>query len=164
MITITLNRDDERRAADFGYRRTTENDSKVDQSIQKVNFHESIARDSEGVGAEMALAKYIGKTDFEPTVNTFKDEPDIDWNGLPIEVKWTKWKDGHLIIKDSDRNTDIAILITGQSPEYYIIGWIPVVIAKRERFKHKDGSWWVSQINLSPIENLQRSYHANAHI
>jgi hypothetical protein len=165
MISIILDPSDEQRAADYGYRRTIENDSKQDQSVQKVNLHESIARDSEGVGAEMALAKYIGKSDFEPTVNTFKDEPDIDWNGLPIEVKWTKYVAGQLIVHEYDRTTDIAVLVTGKSPHYFIAGWIPVAIAKKPRYRHsKQPNWWVTQINLQPIENLRKSTYGQTAI
>jgi hypothetical protein len=162
MIPVILDRPSEILAATVGLRRTVENAFKVDQSVQKVNFFESIARDGEAAGAELALAQYFDLPDFELSVNTFKNSADI---GSRIECKWTRWQDGHLIIKESDRDCDIAILVVGQSPTYYVVGWIPVAIAKKDRFKHaKSNSWWVSQINLRPIETFQRSRDAHSHL
>jgi hypothetical protein len=160
MIPVILDRPSEILAATVGLRRTVENAFKVDQSFQKVNFFESIARDGEAAGAELALAQYFGLDDFELSVNTFKNQADM---GSRIECKWTRWQDGHLIIKESDRNQDIAVLVVGQSPTYYVVGWIPVAIAKKDRFKHeKSNSWWVSQVNLRPIETFQRSQDAHS--
>lgn len=160
MIPIKLTRDDEFTAASTAFRRAFENADKVDRSYQKLNFHDAIARDADSIGGEIAVAMYFGIKDFEPTVGTFKASADV---GSRIEVKHTKWKDGHLIIKPSDRNQDIAVLVVGTSPQYWIAGWIPVSIAKKDRFKHSGSdSWWVSQINLQPIENLKGSNYGSA--
>ena len=115
MIPVMLDRTAEIMAASIGMRRTVENSNKVDQSIQKVNFFESVARDGEAAGAELALAKYFGLPDFELSVGIFKTQADI---GSRIECKWTRWRDGHLIIKQSDRDQDIAVLVVGESPTY----------------------------------------------
>jgi hypothetical protein len=125
------------------------------KAIQKLNLAKSIARDAEAIGAEMVVARYLGVKDFEPTINTFKNQADV---GSSIEVKHTSWKDGHLIVKPSDRDSDIAVLVVGESPNYLIIGWIPVVVAKSPRYKSdQSNSYWVSQINLQPIETLRGS-------
>jgi hypothetical protein len=160
MIKINLTKDDELECASVAFRRTFETPEKVDQSFEKLNTFDDIARNSEAIGAEMAAAKLFGYKEWSPSVNTFKREADI---GSRIEIKHTKWESGHLIIKPSDRNEDIAVLVTGKSPTYLIIGWIPVAMAKQNRYKHdKSDSWWVSQINLQPIENLARSIYGNA--
>jgi hypothetical protein len=154
MIPVILDRPSEILAATIGLRRTVENAFKVDQSVQKVNFFESIARDGEAAGAELALAQYFGLDDFELSVNTFKNQADL---GSRIECKWTRWQDGHLIIKESDRNQDIAVLVVGQSPTYYVVGWIPIAIARRPQAQRSDGSWWINQSDLHPMENFLRS-------
>jgi len=65
-----------------------------------------------------------------------------------------------LIVHEYDRVADIAILVTGSTPHYYIAGWIPVAIAQKARFRHSNQpNWWVSQINLQPIESLRKSIH-----
>lgn len=127
---------------------------------KKLSFHEFVAQMAESICAEMVVAKYFGLTDFDPADSEFKKTADV---GSRIEVKWTKYDAGALIIGDSDRNTDIAVLVTGTSPTYSIKGWIPVSIAKNQRWRRRDQpTFWVEQYNLHPIENLRRSSHGEA--
>jgi len=121
----------------------------------KLSFHEYMAQISESIGAEYAVARYLGYEDFNPLDSKFKATADV---GAIFEVKWTKYDAGSLIIYDSDRNCDIAILVTGRSPNYVIKGWIPVAVAKDKRWRRVDQpTYWVEQYNLHPIENLRRS-------
>jgi hypothetical protein len=93
-------------------------------------------------------------------MSRFKLTADV---GAAIEVKWTHYDGGSLIIYESDRNHDVAVLVVGKSPKYRIAGWIPVSIAKRDRYKHhKQPTWWIGQQNLQPIENLYRSKYGEA--
>ena len=148
--TITVN--DEFNALAIAYARAANMDNQMEGAIQKLNLAKSIARDAEAIGAEMVVARYLGIADFEPTLNTFKNSADV---GSRIEVKHTSWRDGHLIVKPSDRDTDLAVLVVGESPNYTIIGWIPVSIAKTPKFKSdQSNSWWVSQINLRPMDSI----------
>lgn len=125
----------------------------------RLNFHEQIAEIAESKGAEWAVAKYFG-IDYDPDENNGKERADVG-NGL--EVKWTKYADGHLIVYPTDRITDVAILVTGKFPDYYLAGWIPVGIAKRPRYKKSDQeSWWVGINNLQPISNLKGSNYGEA--
>ena len=157
MILVRLSREDEIAAHKAGLERESRYGSNPKFNGNKGNFHNAVVIHSEAVGAEMAVARYFGIEDFVPTVNTFKNEPDIDLNGLGLEVKQTSHKAGHLIVTDDDRDTDIAVLVVGESPSYYVVGWIPVGVAKRPRFQSSQGGYWISQINLQPIETLKRS-------
>ena len=160
MIKIKLERKDELTAAAIAFRREAESPGKVDRSVQKVTFHESIYRNAEAIGSEMAVAAYFGIPNFEPTVNTFKLKADL---GGGIEIKWTKWEGGHLIIKPSDRDEDVAILVTGASPNYELRGWMPIKRAKTGRYASREGdSWWVPQADLYPLDDLVRSHYATA--
>lgn len=125
----------------------------------KLNFHERIAELSESFAAELAVARLFGYP-YDPFKQTFKVQADVGEN---LEIKWTSFDNGHLIVYPTDRNSDIAILVTNRHPHYTVKGWMPVSIAKKDRYK-KDGqdSWWVSQINLQPIETLERSNFAPA--
>lgn len=162
MIPMKLERIDEFTAASTAFKRAFDNAEKVDRSFQVLNLHDGIARDAESIGAEIVVAQYLNIKDFEPTSGTFKREADV---ASCIEVKHTAYKNGHLIIKDSDRNQDIAVLVVGKSPQYWIVGWIPVAIAKKDKYRHsKSDSWWVSQINLQPIETLRKSQYGNAQL
>jgi hypothetical protein len=82
--------------------------------------------------------------------------------GDKFEVKWTKYTIGQLIVHEYDRTSDIAILVTGSSPHYFIAGWIPVSVAQKPRYRHsQQPNWWVSQINLQPIETLRKALYGN---
>lgn len=162
MILVRLSREDEIVAASAGLARESRYGSNPKFQGNKGNFHNAVTIHAEAVGAEIAVARYFGLEDFVPTVNTFKNEPDINLHGVSLEVKQTSHKRGHLIITDDDRDTDIAVLVCGESPSYYIVGWIPVGVAKRPRFLSSQGGYWVSQINLQPIETLKRSDYGKA--
>ena len=126
----------------------------------RLNFHEYVAQVAESIAAEIVVAKYFGIEGFDPADSKFKETADV---GAGLEVKWTKYDTGQLIVYETDRNSDVAVLVTGTSPTYVIRGWIPVVIAKRDRYKHRNQpTWWVTQPNLQPIENLQRSNYGKA--
>jgi hypothetical protein len=125
------------------------------------NLHELIAQYAEALGAEWIVAKYLG-VDYDPFVSKHKQAADVSSN---IEVRWTKYVAGHLVVHEYDRDKDVAILVTGESPNYFIAGWIPVSMAKRTKYRHsKQPNWWVTQINLQPIENLRRSNYGHSAI
>ena len=161
---ITLTHDEEVQAAAAAFlceSKGAENFYFHDQNMRG-NIHESIRRTAEALGAEIAAAKYFGIADFKLEIIKFKERADL---GNRIEVKHTKWLDGHLILRERDRTQDLAVLVVGESPIYYVKGWIPIRAAKTSRFKHdKDGSWWVSQINLNSMENLKESNFGNLEI
>ena len=126
-----------------------------------LSFQERVAEEAEGVAAEWAVAKYYGLP-FDPMKanDHYKAKADV---GNAIEVRWSKWNDGHLIIYEYDRKTDIAVLVIGKSPTYTIRGWIPVAVAQKDRYRHaQQPTWWVAQHHLQPIETLKASVYANA--
>jgi hypothetical protein len=127
---------------------------------KRLNFHEYVGQVAESIVAEILVARFLGFTSFDPRVSKFKETADV---GSFIEVKWTKYDSGQLIVYENDRNTDVAILVTGTSPNYRLAGWIPIAMAKKPRYKHaKQPTWWVTQQNLQPIENLKGSNYGQA--
>jgi hypothetical protein len=124
------------------------------------NFHEKVTELAQAIEAEWIVAKYYGR-DFNPFANKGKRVADV---GNGIEVKHTE-SGFHLIIYPNDRITDVAVMVTGKSPEFHIVGWIPVAMAKRPRFKKAtQDSWWVNMRDLQPIETLVRSSYGAAAI
>lgn len=125
-----------------------------------LNFHEKVTELAQAIEAEWIVAKYFGK-DFDPFASKYKRIADV---GNGIEVKHTE-SGFHLIVYPNDRNTDVAVLVTGKSPEFHITGWIPVSMAKRPRFKKAtQDSWWINMRDLQPIETLIRSSYGTAAI
>jgi hypothetical protein len=161
-IRIVLDYAQEQQAHSIGFERITQVQARVDAASRRnkgVNYHEAVMESSEAVGAEIAVAQYFGISGFQPTVNTFKNEADI---GAKIEVKWTKYNNGHLIVTNNDREHDIAVLVSGKSPVYLIAGWIPITMARKTKYRNQDGSYWISRLNLFPIEDLKRSIYGDS--
>ena len=129
------------------------------RAVRNLNFHEYVSEMSESVGSEIAVAEYFGIKNFIPTNNTYKRQADI---GTQIEVKWTKYTDGSLIIGKTDRLNDVGVLVVGRSPVYYICGWIPVIMARKAKYHNHDGSHWVGQKDLFPIKDLRRSVYGSS--
>ncbi len=134
---------------------------------QSLNYHEMIAQHAESVGAEIAVAQYFGVRNFMPSINTFKDEADVDLEISRIEVKHTRHVNGHLILQESQRSrpNDVCILVAGRSPVYQLIGWIPAFMAMRPRYKHsQQGNYWVNQRNLFEMKYLRSSNYGDTQI
>jgi hypothetical protein len=130
------------------------------RAVRNLNFHEYVSEMSESVGAEIAVAEFFGLKGFTPTLNTFKDEPDV---GGRLEVKWTKYLNGSLIINKTDRDDDVAVLVVGRSPVYSLAGWIPIKMARVERFYHRlQDNYWITQRDLFPISDLRSSSYGTS--
>jgi len=162
-VKINLDYPQQLRAAEVALQRikqlnlTPDHGSRYDKQL---SFPEYVAQVTESIGAEIAVAKYFGMIGFDPAMSRFKETADV---GAAIEVKWTRYDGGSLIIYESDRNADVAVLVVGKCPKYRIAGWIPVSIAKKDRYRHhSQPTWWVGQNNLQPIENLYRSKYGEA--
>ena len=124
-----------------------------------LNTHEQVSELAESITAELIVARYFG-LDYDACQNNGKHHADV---GQGLEIKWTKYESGHLIIYPNDRDSDVAVMVVGKSPTYRIAGWIPVQFAKRAKYKHRSqDSWWIEQHNLFPIEDLVRSEHGRS--
>jgi hypothetical protein len=135
--------------------------SRVQRYNAKLNNYERVTEYAESLGAEMVVARYFG-LDYDVNVSNGKRNADV---GKGIEVKWTSYINGSLIVYPNDRVDDVAVLVVGRSPEYYIVGWLPVKQAMQKQFKNsQQDSWWVNQDSLNPIGDLVRSSYAATHI
>ena len=161
MVNKTITVNDEFNALAIAYARAAKMDNPMEGAIQKLNLAKSIARDAEAIGAEMVVARYFG-LDYDVNISQGKRNADV---GKGIEVKWTSYINGSLIIYPNDRLDDVAVLVVGRSPDYYIAGWLPVKMAMQKQFKNsQQESWWVGQASLNPIGDLERSSYAATHI
>lgn len=159
IVPVTLSREEMVYAHYIAIKRAASKAIKVDRAYKALGWHDNVARDAEAAGAEIAFAKFLGIVGFQLTFNTFKNKADV---GSRYEVKWSHWKDGSLILTERDREQDIAVLVTGTAPNLFICGWIPIAVARPERRQRSDGSWWLGQNDLHPMENLRRSIHGEA--
>ena len=86
VVNKTISVNDEFNALAIAYARAANMANPMEGAIQKLNLAKSIARDAEAIGAEMVVARYLGITNFEPTLNTYKNFADV---GTQVEVKHT---------------------------------------------------------------------------
>jgi hypothetical protein len=127
----------------------------------KLNNYERVAEYAESIGSEIVVARYFG-LDYDIEKSNGKRNADV---GKGLEIKWTSYINGSLIVYPNDRVDDVAVLVVGRSPEYYIVGWLPVKQAMQKQFKNsQQDSWWVNQDSLNPIGDLVRSSYATTHI
>ena len=158
---VVLDYSQEITAHQVGLARVTELKGRPDHPgrfNREISLHEFITENAEAVAAEMAVAQYFGLRNFEPTINTFKNQADVDLPNARLEVKYTKYTNGSLIINKTDRDQDVAVLVTGKSPCYVIAGWIPIKMARVPRFHHRlQDNYWITQRDLFPITDLRSS-------
>jgi hypothetical protein len=130
--------------------------------VKNLSWFEYVAQMAESMAAEWIVAKRLGY-EYKPGITWDKTKADV---GEHIEVKWSANPASNLWIQESDRHDrDVAVLVTGNSPKMHIVGWIPVVMAKKQRYRNNaQSNWTVPQINLQPIETLMRSNYAHPSI
>jgi hypothetical protein len=125
-----------------GYKHKYDNGHLSPEQISHYNFV--------GCCAEIAVAKWLKVPNFELTINTFKNEPDVapDW-----EVKHSEYAGAHLVIKDNDRDDNRAVLVTGLNP-FTIRGWLPVKYCKDDMYLKttvQNTAYWVPQNELVKV-------------
>jgi len=120
-------------------------------AVSGLDLHEFLAQDAQSIGSEWAVAKALG-FNFDPYLAKGKRIADV---GRHIEVKWTKYPYGHLIIQEIDRVDDIAVLVLGKSPNYIVRGCMPIAWARHKNYRHKEqANWWIPQGDLLPIADI----------
>jgi hypothetical protein len=125
------------------------------------NWHELVWQEAESAAAEIAVASLFWRLRLLPKIDNAHDTADVGDN---IEVKWTKHSNGHLILQNRGpgRPNDVAILVTGFSPVYMLLGWMPVHMAKQPRYKHPhQNNYWVPRSSLFEMQYLKRSNYGD---
>jgi hypothetical protein len=141
------------------HNRSADHNSRI---VKNLSWFEYVAQIGESMLAELVVAKRLGY-DYQPGITWDKSKADV---GQHIEVKWSANPSSNLWIQASDReDRDIAVLVVGNAPKMHIVGWMPVAIAKKPRYKNtSQDNWTVPQVNLQPIETLIRSNYAHPSI
>jgi len=108
----------------------------------------------EGMCGEIAVAKAINCY-CSGSVNTFKLGGDL---GSNIQVRTRSKHEYELIVRESDRDDDVFVLVTGKSPEFVVRGWITGTDAKRDEWKKTHGgraeAYFVPHSSLMPMSKI----------
>jgi len=165
VVKVILDRSQEITAHRVGLERTIVRNAEVNDASNfgqvYRNWHELVWQEAEAAAAEMAVANYYGDFGFTPAIDNAHDTADVGDN---IEVKFTKHANGHLIIQNRGpgRPNDVAVLVSGLSPVYLILGWMPISMAKQAKYKHPyQNNYWVPRSNLFEMQYLKRSNYGS---
>ena len=128
--------------------------------ISKIGPQSFEDTDREGFGGEVAYCRYMN---IYPDLTIGTDVPDFDCilpSGERIDVKTTKYRNGHLIATTNKikHPPDIYVLVIGTFPEYCIIGEISASFLLRpENIKDfgMGDTYAVTQSELTPCLPLQ---------
>jgi hypothetical protein len=109
----------------------------------------------EGACGEIGASKLTHRY-WEPTVNTYGSEPDIQPN---INVRTRSRHDYELIIRPKDNPAFPVILVTGTAPVFIVRGYFIAGDAHRDEWWHDYGqrnspAWFVPQRELRDISDL----------
>ena len=115
--------------------------------------HDVWGNNIEGACGELAFAKAVNIY-WDGSINTFKMRADV---GL-VEVR-TRRKAGYeLIVRDSDPDGRVFVLVQGEAPRFTVMGWYRSEQAKRPEWlqTHGGGSpaYFVPNGHLYPISTL----------
>lgn len=129
-MKVELNRHEVMLAEYLGRLRYEENRKKGIQDNQ-VSKLDKVEMDQNGVGAEIAFAKWA---------NLYPDmgENPGKWDVLThsayfVDAKNTMWPNGRLLITfKSGSYADLYVLVTGSLPIYYVAGWSTGVVIRQQ--------------------------------
>lgn len=89
----------------------------------------------EGACGEIAVAKALGAY-WSASVNTFKQGGDVG----SLQVRSRSRDDYDLIVRDSDDDAALFVLVTGTAPHYRVRGWIKGSDAKQPEYLREHGN------------------------
>lgn len=123
-MIIDLNELEARLAISIGTERCLSSLRKNSKDVAGYKPKDIFDTNIKAAGAEIAVAKMLDVY-YEPTVDTYKDQPDIQPN---IEVRMTEMKNPSLIIRPNDVRGRRYILVKnmwqhGILPKYDVLGW-----------------------------------------
>ena len=147
MIEVTLNKEELRLGALLGTDRMLE--------VLKPKHIALWGRNINGCLAEIAVAKALD-VQFIPTINTFHEVSDLPGG---IEVRWTKHRNGSLLVRTNDVLDRRYVLVLGQAPTFIVAGWAwghEVADQGNEvtEYNERRHVWGMPIERLQPIETL----------
>ena len=126
MYEITLNEAEQRLTEYVAKKRTAYHQHDESVAIKQIEHWDRTLEenDREGFGGEIAYCKLVN---LYPDLDTNLSTPDYDCiscNGEKIDVKTTKYRNGHLIVPVNKitHPADKYVLVTGEFPVYNIVG------------------------------------------
>lgn len=121
--------------------------------------------DTTGALGELVVAKHWGIY-WDPVPRRVRGQGDVG----PLEVRCTERETGRLIVRPTDPDDGLFVLVVGAGSvratngrtvgrRYRIVGWISGPDARRRELEQPDGgrrppAWFVPQTDLRPLDEL----------
>lgn len=110
----------------------------------------------EGACGELAVAKHLD-IHWWGGVDAFS-EPDLP----NLQVRTRSRHDYDLIVRETDSDMEVFVLVTGRCPQYKIRGWLRGRDAKRSEWLHsyseRPRAYFVPASQLKPVEDLRKFF------
>lgn len=157
MPVIKLNANEVQLAQQLAKERTLSN-RKNGNSNRRRGPQSDEATELDGVGGEIAFAKALN---LYPDLKDYPGKHDMVIAGKTVDVKTTRYPFGHLEVSTDKTpgEVDIYALVTGEMPEYTIVGWMcgDRLMRKKRLYTHRSGSkvYRASQDELKKFEVLR---------
>jgi hypothetical protein len=166
MITsYALTPQEEATAVEVGYQRQK---PYFGDPTKNINYSEGdlweLWQHAVAAGSELAFARMVGKTDFVPHFNKWKNELDIPGLG---EVRYSFNEQPKLRYTNRDDDTLVYILMADGMRHktrrvgpawlgvpYKVLGWAYGSQCKKEAFRYNEKSWYVPVSHLQPMHLL----------
>ena len=157
MINVTLTVLDILIAHEISWlRRTRSRDAglRAAHGLSETDWHRLWRQELQSAAAEIAFSSIrpvesmLG-VDLDACVDTFH-APDLIENGLRWQVRHTEREDGRLIVRPSNDRLHRYVLVTGEIPNFQVVGWIWGYMAQSSRWwregkNGRPGAWFVPQ-------------------
>jgi hypothetical protein len=106
--------------------------------------------DIEGVAAELAVAKTLGRY-YIPALHV---QSGTEGDVAHYQVRSTEHANGCLLVKDGDRDEDVFVLVVGSMPKLTVVGWMRASEGKLPEWRRNvrgREAWFVPQSALHPM-------------
>lgn len=101
--------------------------------------------------AEAMVAKMLNKFWYRVSSNQYQYPGDVG----DVQVRWTKYTNGHLLVYDADNSAQRVYLVVGAYPTMRVAGSIMIGKAKKpEYFRQDAGYYWIPQDKLEALDGV----------
>jgi hypothetical protein len=109
--------------------------------------------DITGACGELVVAKFIDRF-WSGQLGNYKAR-----DAGPVQVRTTRYSDGHLLLYDTDVDDHPFVLVYGEAPEFTMAGWCYAREGKHTMYArltpHGKPAYWVPQSALHPMGVLK---------
>jgi hypothetical protein len=122
-MQVTLN-ESELKICEWLGKSRYQNNRVASVSDKKIGPQSVEETDLEGICGEFAFCKAMNLYP-DMSINTRSGGYDILMNGLRVDVKTTKYKNGKLLAAKTKKisDSDLYVLVIGERPSYTVVGW-----------------------------------------